>query len=193
MEKTLYYLRHGQTEFNREGIWQGRSDSPLSSLGIQQARVAGEHIRRLGIEVDHVFRSPLGRVAETLKVADPSLAEVAEIVGDLVEMSFGRFDGTPIVGDPCDYPLDYFASIGGEHPEDAAARTCSALEGIMMRPNCDSVLVAGHGTTGRFFFDSWAAASRARLDGPLPNGALLTYSFDAKTRSFCCRDIWAPC
>ncbi|MDO4849262.1 MAG: histidine phosphatase family protein [Coriobacteriia bacterium] len=192
MVKHLYYLRHGQTIFNLEGVWQGRADSPLSTLGERQARAAGEHLRGMGVAFDHVFRSPLGRVAQTLEVADPSLAARAMAVDDLIEMSFGTLDGTPIEGDPRDYAMDFFATIGGERPEDVTARTCAALEELMMRPECNNVLVVGHGTTARLFCGAWATNARVELAGPLPNCALLAFAFDGATREFCLEDIWAP-
>lgn len=112
MTKFLYYLRHGQTVFNSEGIWQGRADSPLSTLGVRQAEAAGDQLRSLNVEFDHVYRSPLGRVGQTLEVADSKLAVRAQALEGLIEMSFGSLDGTTIVGDPADYAMDYFATIG---------------------------------------------------------------------------------
>lgn len=146
----------------------------------------------MGMALDHVFRSPLGRVAQTLEVADPSLAARAVAMDALIEMSFGALDGTPIEGDPRDYAMGFFATIGGERPEDVTARTCAALEQLMMRPECNNVLVAGHGTTARLFCESCAATSRIELAGPLPNCALLTFAFDGATREFSLEDIWDP-
>lgn len=192
MAKTLYYLRHGETIFNLEGIWQGRADSPLSALGERQARAAGEHLRGLGVAFDRVVRSPLGRVAQTLEVADAALAARAEPLDDLIEMSFGAIDGAPHERDPRSYDWSYFATIGGEAPEDVCERTCSILENIMVGPGCESVLAAGHGTTARMFYEHWAENSGVHLNGGVPNCAVLTFAFDEATRSFSLENIWSP-
>lgn len=192
MAKTLYYLRHGETIFNLEGIWQGRADSPLSALGERQARAAGEHLRGLGVAFDRVVRSPLGRVAQTLEVADPALAKRAEPLDDLIEMSFGSIDGTPHERDPRSYDWSYFATIGGEAPQDVCARTRSILENVMLEPGSTNVLAAGHGTTARMFCEHWAENSRVVLDGGVPNCAVLTFAFDETVRSFSLEDIWSP-
>ncbi|MGW9978004.1 broad specificity phosphatase PhoE [Staphylococcus hominis] len=43
MSKILYLMRHGQTMFNLRGKVQGASDSPLTELGISQAKQAGHY------------------------------------------------------------------------------------------------------------------------------------------------------
>lgn len=192
MAKTLYYLRHGETVFNLKGVWQGRADSPLSELGERQARAAGEHLRALGVDFDRVVRSPLGRVAQTLEVADARLAERAEALDGLVEMSFGDIDGTPHERDPRSYDWTYFATIGGESPDEVTARTCATLESVMLQADCGSVLAAGHGTTARLFCERWASNSTVDLGGFVPNCAVLTFAFDEMSRSFSLEDVWAP-
>lgn len=192
MAKTLYYLRHGETVFNLEGVWQGRADSPLSALGERQARAAGEYLRGLGVAFDRVVRSPLGRVAQTLEVADPDLAERAEPLDGLIEMSFGAIDGTPHERDPRSYDWSYFATIGGETPEGVLDRTCATLEEVMLQPDCANVLAAGHGTTARMFCEHWADNSRVVLGGGVPNCAVLTFEFDETARTFSLENIWSP-
>ena len=45
MKKTLYLMRHGQTLFNLQHKIQGWCDSPLTKLGIKQAKVAGNGLK----------------------------------------------------------------------------------------------------------------------------------------------------
>ncbi|MFD7158171.1 histidine phosphatase family protein [Kribbella sp. NPDC059898] len=56
---TTYLARHGQTEWNVAGRRQGRLDSPLTALGLEQARRNGRLLTRENI--DAAFTSPLGR------------------------------------------------------------------------------------------------------------------------------------
>ena len=62
----LYVVRHGQSTFNRRGLICGRSNAPLTDIGREQARVAGERLRN--IKFDYAFSSPLDRARETAEI-----------------------------------------------------------------------------------------------------------------------------
>ena len=192
MIKTLRYLRHGQTVYNVAGIWQGRADSSLSELGISQARAAGAHFAELKQPFDHVYCSPLGRAAQTLHEALPNVGDNYATERELIEMSFGSLDGKPIVGDLTGYETYDFSQVGGESNAAVRSRTCRALDRIMSRPGHRNVLVVGHGSTGRLFFDEWRHNARRNFEGSLPNCSLVTYEFDSGTHMFSCIDIWMP-
>lgn len=51
----VYMIRHGQTLFNVLRRKQGWCDSPLTEVGIDQARAAGAYLREHGITFDHVY------------------------------------------------------------------------------------------------------------------------------------------
>src|SRR5206468_11831561 len=74
----IYLVRHGQTEFNRERRIQGHVDSPLTELGVRQARAVGWLLRDLIRDPAgwRVVSSPLGRAASTAEI-------VAWMLGDL--------------------------------------------------------------------------------------------------------------
>jgi broad specificity phosphatase PhoE len=92
----IYLIRHGQTEMNRAGRFQGRLDSPLTELGEAQARRVGARLRALAAEIggDWVIdASPLGRTRRTA-------ALIAEVTGlgvrhdtRLAEVDFGPWEG----------------------------------------------------------------------------------------------------
>jgi len=65
--KTIYLIRHGETEANRLGIFRGRLDIPLSQVGVEQAGALAGYFKDLGIE--KVFSSPLSRALETARIA----------------------------------------------------------------------------------------------------------------------------
>jgi len=88
----ILICRHGQTEWNTAGRFQGEGDSPLTELGVEQARQLGRTLKRLGVNA--LFASPLGRVRRTAKiVSDATGCEVA-FDDRLVEMRFGDVSGT---------------------------------------------------------------------------------------------------
>ena len=88
---TTYLARHGQTEWNVAGRRQGRLDSPLTPLGVSQARrnallLAGEGI-------DAVFASPLGRAQATATIIAAQLGLSIRVVDDLAEIDHGLWSG----------------------------------------------------------------------------------------------------
>lgn len=89
--RAFWFLRHGQTDWNGTGRWQGRIDVPLNARGEEQARAAGQRLRGAGIDV--IFASPLGRARRTAElVAEAIGAPVREIPG-LMEMDVGPYEG----------------------------------------------------------------------------------------------------
>ena len=65
----LLILRHGETEWNREGRMQGALDSPLTYVGRAQALAQGAALRAAGIGPVRWFSSPQGRALETARLA----------------------------------------------------------------------------------------------------------------------------
>lgn len=86
-----FIVRHGQTEWNREGRLHGRLDAPLTADGLAQARSAAEHLIGAGIRT--VCSSPLGRALRTaVVIAERIGADLIE-VPDLTEVDHGVMAG----------------------------------------------------------------------------------------------------
>ena len=62
----VYFIRHGQTEWNRDGVIQGQKNSPLTELGNRQATLVGEYFKERGIDIFKGWCSDLGRCVETM-------------------------------------------------------------------------------------------------------------------------------
>jgi 2,3-bisphosphoglycerate-dependent phosphoglycerate mutase len=67
--KTLVLLRHGQSQWNQENRFTGWVDVPLSSLGVEEARRAGQLMKAEKLEFDVAFTSVLKRAIKTLWLA----------------------------------------------------------------------------------------------------------------------------
>jgi broad specificity phosphatase PhoE len=82
-------IRHGVTEWNLNGKFQGHTDVPLSEQGRQQALVLAKHLKKA--KVDVIYSSPLQRALETAQIVFPE----REIIQDerLKELYFGIFEG----------------------------------------------------------------------------------------------------
>jgi broad specificity phosphatase PhoE len=97
-DQTIYLVRHGETEWNREGRVQGRLDSPLTARGREQARRAGATLAAL-LEGEAPFlllTSPLGRAQATARLIVEALGPIVierRTDDRLTEVSWGRWDG----------------------------------------------------------------------------------------------------
>ena len=61
----IYFVRHGQTNYNSQRLIQGRVDEPLNKIGIKQAKETGQIIKGLNFTIDKIVTSPLSRAFET--------------------------------------------------------------------------------------------------------------------------------
>lgn len=100
----LYMMRHGQTLFNVLKRKQGWCDSPLTELGIEQAKRAGEELRERGITFDMRIRAL--RSVRAIPSSSWCPGMPYERVKGLKEWNFGKFEGitedlnlTPPFGD----------------------------------------------------------------------------------------------
>ncbi len=157
-EPTLYLLRHGETEFNVAGRYQGQRDSPLTARGRDQARRHGALLKTLIVEPEawRLVASPLGRAMATARIVRAALGlpgDAIETDDRLKEMAFGEWEGlTP-------------AEIQARHPEAWAARCAdrwhhvrpggesfallAARVGAFLRDVHGDTIVVGHGGAGR--------------------------------------------
>lgn len=158
-KKTIYLVRHGETEFNRLGIVQGSGvDSELNETGLRQAELFHHHYGHLSF--DHVYTSRLRRTYQSVErfitrpLPHTPLAELNEI-------SWGEYEGVKGEGH---WRQDYFTMInhwtqgnldyripGGENPIELQARQRIALNHIMSKPHEQQVLVCMHGRAMKSF------------------------------------------
>src|SRR5580658_6906810 len=101
----LYYVRHGETDFNAEGRLQGRRDTELNARGRQQAIECGELLHDLFAREERpasdfgYVASPLERARETMEIlrATLGLDPLAYAVDDrLMEIAYGEWEGSTL-------------------------------------------------------------------------------------------------
>ncbi len=90
MRRALTLIRHGLTDWNVAGRFQGQTDRPLSEEGRRQARRLARRTPRFG-PIDLVVASPLSRARETAELAFPGRR--IETDPRLMELDFGVFEG----------------------------------------------------------------------------------------------------
>ena len=90
MKTTVLLIRHGETEWNILGKFQGTTDIPLSDEGIRQAKLLRDRIKG---DFDYIYASPLKRAHKTAEVVCEDTGKTVETVQDLREINFGSWEG----------------------------------------------------------------------------------------------------
>jgi broad specificity phosphatase PhoE len=150
--RTLYFVRHGQSEANAARLVAGQLDSPLTPLGHEQAETAADQAKSHGLRFDVIVSSTLSRSVTTARIiADRLNYPYDEIIytDDLRERHCGDFEGGPIE--------TYY---GVSEEEAAASYHVESLEELYVRaskvltwlndtyPNQD-ILIVSHSGIGK--------------------------------------------
>jgi broad specificity phosphatase PhoE len=88
---TILLARHGETDWNRDGRWQGHTDRPLNDVGHGQARALGAHLA--GTQIDLLYSSDLARARQTAAAAGLATGLEAIVDADLREVDVGEWAG----------------------------------------------------------------------------------------------------
>jgi probable phosphoglycerate mutase len=160
MKKTqVIIVRHGQTDWNIKGIRQGHLDSPLTELGIAQAKALG---RRLAHEsFSALYSSDLGRAVHTAKMI--ALATGHKVITDprLRERHLGIFQGLSAEEIKTKYPEEYklhrtrgpdYVIPGGESVRQQTERNAACLNEIAEKYFGQTIAVVTHGGVVSGFF-----------------------------------------
>ena len=88
---TLYLIRHGETDFNKPGIYFGNTDADLNGLGIKQCKILAKAMDR--IKLDAIISSPLKRCYKTAGYVASKKDLPIDVIDELREMNFGIWEG----------------------------------------------------------------------------------------------------
>lgn len=145
-------VRHGETEWSRDGRHTGKSDIPLTDVGRAQARRLGPELRQWRFAL--VLTSPLQRADETCRLA--GYGDRAQVRPDLEEWDYGRYDGKTskeIKASAPDWSLWRDGGPGGETPADVGARADRVIAEV--RRADGNVLIFAHGHVLRVLAARW--------------------------------------
>ncbi len=193
----IYLVRHGRTEFNAEGRFQGHCDSPLTPLGVAQAERYGELLARLIADPAEwtLVASPLGRAVATADIIADSLGLHHDFPRDprLAEIGMGSWDGLT------EYEIDaafpgardgstrydfFFRAPNGEGYDAFAGRLRSWLNEALAaaRP----IIAVSHGVAGRVLRGLYAGLDPAEaLKLPAPQDAIFRLAGGRIERTDC--------
>lgn len=148
----LYLIRHGQTDWNVEGRYQGQSDVPLNPLGLEQARKMAEALKDAGITA--IYSSDLGRAHQTALALGECTGAPVVVDPRLREVNQGEWEGRLVTeiqelyrevwarrrANPLDVPPP-----GGETVAQVRERVLDAVNEILKRHPDDRVAIVSHG------------------------------------------------
>ena len=141
MVTTILLARHGETEWNRDGRWQGWADPPLNETGRAQADELAGRLRTTPF--DAVYASDLRRAHETAVVLAAAHEVEVVIDSDLREIDVGAWAGLTRAEVADRFPDG--DRPGGETREQHSGRVLAAVERIARAHPGERVLIVSHG------------------------------------------------
>ena len=157
----IFYIRHGQTDWNVKKIVQGTTDIPLNKTGIMQAKEAQKKVMDKNINL--ILSSPLSRAKETAEIINEVLGVELILDERLRERNYGTLEGKSHLD------INDGEVWCSEHPEtlenlnQVFERISGFLDDIKIRYADRTILVVSHGgTTSAFnwYFDKCSYLNR---------------------------------
>lgn len=188
-QKTIYLIRHGETDYNRRGVVQGSGvDSDLNPMGRAQAAAFFQAYQHISFA--KIYTSRLKRTVQSVEAFIETGIPYESHEG-LNEISWGLREGKT----PNNFDNEYYRDLienwtagntamsteQGESPEDVARRQRPVIDLILSRPDEEPVLVAMHGRAIRILLAWLTDQPLSRMDQFEHSNLclyLLTYSYE---------------
>jgi probable phosphoglycerate mutase len=143
--RPFWFLRHGETDWNAQGLSQGRTDIPLNKVGLMQAERAALTLRTSGIAT--IVASPLIRAHRTAEIVAGPLGRPVQLDPDLAEVNFGDQEGLPMGDWYDDWIAGAYTPAGAETFAELVDRAVRGVNRALEHPA--PVLVVAHGALFR--------------------------------------------
>ncbi|MBT4792134.1 MAG: histidine phosphatase family protein [Halobacteriovoraceae bacterium] len=156
VKNSFFFIRHGETDWNVEGKFQGQTDIPLNNVGLDQAQRSAKVISSLGI--DAVFTSPLKRALETARIVTSSLD--IDIIAEPLLMECSTEETAKVIYmELAVSNLPSFNYINEKNVEDPDTFITRTLAGVnnSLKSNANNILIVAHGGT------FWAICKRLNI------------------------------
>ncbi len=159
------YLRHGETDWNRERRCQGHTDIPLNETGIAQARAARDRLGQTKLEIVSIVCSPLERARRTAEIVNEALNLPITTLDSLKESGFGAREGA-LSGQWHRDWQDGITPDGAEPYDSFVRRSIGAINAALR--HAGPVLIVGHGGVYRSMVRHAGVGLTERLPNCLP-------------------------
>ncbi len=178
--KHLYFIRHGESEFNKARTWAGSSDTPLTDKGKEQARTAGYLAQQKGLKFDLIISSNLSRAKQTAEIFGKEIEYDAKkiiIRPESIERDFGELEGNKRLVAKTKYAIDESAIDSYKDVEklkDLQKRANEFYE-YLCSLDAQTILVVGHGAFGRALHRRIKNQSLKKRGSPFKNAELTKF------------------
>lgn len=194
MVKRIYFVRHGETDCNKQNLIQGKGiDAPLNQLGRQQAEAFYSHYGH--IQFDKVYTSTLQRTHQSMAPLISS-GVPHEINTGFDEMNFGILEGQPMYDEKGIFTLEWLLNKWhnndgnakverGESPNEVMDRIAKALELLISRKEETNVVVCMHGRAIRVLLCYLLDEPISQMEHHLHNNlGVSLFEYDYETRRY---------
>lgn len=163
MQTTIYLIRHGESKGNREGLFRGRHDFPLTDVGKEQARSLEKELREIGFNA--VYSSPLRRALATAQELCAN-RRIEPIVEDgFHNISLGEWEGRPKTEIAKRFPASF--KLWRSNPEKLKMKGVETLAQVQKRAVKTLALLTEELAGGRFAVVTHRAVIKPLIAGIL--------------------------
>lgn len=151
MKTTLIFIRHGECEGNRAGLFRGRIDFPLNRNGVRQAELLRDEIR--SFKINAIYTSPLSRAFKTAEIVGEPHGIAPIVEEGFNNISLGFWEGRVKAEIEKEYPREWKTWItvpenlilpGAERVDDVKERAFSALLRILEKHEGETIAIVTH-------------------------------------------------
>ncbi len=171
---TICLVRHGETEWNKTGRLQGRTDIPLNETGLKQAEACGQYLQSLNWDV--MAASPLQRAKQTAEVINSFLQLPLFIIDEFIERDFGDAEGMTRKEIISAFPDRNYPNK--ESRSALEMRIMKGLQTIHERYEGKRVLLITHGGVINTLFEILSDGKLGKQKLKLKNASLSTIRYD---------------
>lgn len=182
----LVVIRHGETQANAEGRYQGALDIGLNESGQRHIARLADEIATTQAPFDRLLASPLQRTRESAAIFAHQLDLPVELAPAFRERHVGLFEGLTQAEAKSRYPELWARNItrrwaeappGGETLDEVVARVSQGLLELTSNAQGERVLLVAHGVVAKVIRAVTGAGFDDFFDWQLANGGMLTVHF----------------
>ena len=177
----ITFLRHAESEGNVQQVLQGKTDTPLTDRGIEQAHQLAELWKANGVSFDRIISSPLQRARQTAQAVADCLGVTVEIDPIWIECDFGGLEGMSYaLIRQIEPPVDYFTPyepVGqtGESQVDLFLRACRGVQGLLRQPEARYLVISHGAILGKVMYAIFGLTPQGHYNSPVFRFENLSY------------------
>lgn len=173
-------MRHGESEANATQVFAGRTDSPLTAKGREQAKVVAKALRP--VHFDRIVASSLSRTKDTAADIAAGRGIPVETFADLQEIDLGEAAGKPfdeVRGLPGYESEGFHQWPGGESLEQVVTRAMRVIDRLVAESPGKTICIVGHGGVTRILVSSFMGVLPKLIRVPATNTNITIVTHDA--------------